>query len=390
MQGRASGDYPFIKVSDMNLPGNEIAIRFANNWISESDRKVLRAAVHPAGATVFAKIGIALTYNRRRLLVKGTIIDNNMMSAIPDTSKINFKFLYYALCLQDFNLISDGTALPFLSVKALQALEMPIPTIDEQESIAEILSDIDDKIMLNQQMNKTLEDMAQALFKRWFVDFEFPDAQGRPYKSSGGKMVSLELGPVPVGWKVVPLTGLVDVLGGGTPSTGVSSYWEGEIPFFTPKDASEASYVARTEKTVTQEGLAHCNSALFPQGTVFITARGTVGKVCMAGVPMAMNQSCYALKGRELRQLYVFFLIKDIAQKLIQQSHGTVFETITTQTFQRTMAIRPEAEVVNLFCAKVERLYDRILNNIKESASLGTVRDSLLPKLMQGIVEVGK
>ena len=258
----------------------------------------------------------------------------------------------------------------------------------EQRTIAKNLSDLEAKIDLNHQMNKTLEAIAQALFKRWFVDFEFPDAEGRSYKSSGGKMVRSELGPVPAEWRVVPLTELVDVLGGGTPSTGVSSYWDGEIPFFTPKDASEASYVTRTEKTVTQEGLTHCNSPLFPQGTVFITARGTVGKVCMAGVSMVMNQSCYALKGKELRQLYVFFLIKDIAQKLIQQSHGTVFETITTQTFQRTMAIRPEADVVNLFCTKVECLYAQILNNINESASLGTIRDSILPRMMSGKMTV--
>ncbi len=283
---------------------------------------------------------------------------------------------------------SIGSTQQALTIAGLKNIEIDVPSCEEQHSIAKTLHCIDGKIKLNHRMNETLEGVALVLFKRWFVDFEFPDAKGRPYRSYGGKMVSSELGPVPAGWRVVPLTEMVDVLGGGTPSTGVSSYWDGEIPFFTPKDASEASYVTRTEKTVTQEGLTHCNSPQFPHGTVFITARGTVGKVCMAGVPMAMNQSCYALKGKELRQLYVFFLIKDIAQKLIQQSHGTVFETITTQTFQRTMAIRPEADVVNLFCTKVECLYAQILNNINESASLGTIRDSILPRMMSGKMTV--
>jgi type I restriction enzyme S subunit len=299
-------------------------------------------------------------------------------------------FLYYLIKFHVSALKQNthGAVFDTITRQTFDYIEVELPSLPEQNRIAKILGDLDTKIELNQQMNKTLEAMAQALFKRWFVDFEFPDAKGRPHKFSGGKMVSSELGPIPARWKIVPLTELVNVLGGGTPSTGVSSYWDGEIPFFSPKDASGTCYTTRTEKTVTQEGLTHCNSALFPQGTVFITARGTVGKVCMAGVPMAMNQSCYALKGKELRQLYVFFLIKDIAQKLIQQSHGTVFETITTQTFQRTVAIRPEAATVNSFCMKVECLYDRMLGNIIESATLETIRDTLLPRLMSGRIKI--
>lgn len=376
-----NGDIPWITPKDLSS--------HKARYIAKGERNISQEGLKNSGAQTVPPNTVLLTSRAPvgyLAIAKNELTTNQGFRSLVVRKGFSPEFVYYLLInnIDYLKQHASGSTFQELSGGTLKNLEFQIPDYAAQLEIARILGDLDAKIELNQQMNKTLEAMAQAVFKEWFVGFEFLDAKDRAYKSSGGKLVNSELGPIPVGWKVVPLTELVDVLGGGTPSTGVSSFWDGEVPFFTPKDATDTCFSIRTEKTITQEGLAHCNSALFPQGTVFITARGTVGKVCMAGICMAMNQSCYALKGKELRQLYVFFLIKDIAQKLIQQSHGTVFEAITTQTFQRTMAVRPEAAVVNLFCAKVERLYDQILNNINESASLKVVRDSLLPKLMNG------
>ncbi len=143
-QGALSGAYPFIKVSDMNLPENERLIKNSNNWITEDMKKKLRAKLHPAGATVFAKIGIALTYNRRRMLTRQTIIDNNMMSAVPDQTVVDQLFFYYLLCTVDFNQVASGTALPYLNISDLLKIEISLPPLPEQKAIAHILGSLDD------------------------------------------------------------------------------------------------------------------------------------------------------------------------------------------------------------------------------------------------------
>ncbi|MDP2851795.1 MAG: restriction endonuclease subunit S, partial [Gallionella sp.] len=172
LQGQTSGRYPFVKVSDMNLPANAVRIQDANNWISEEDLKELRARLFPAGTVVFAKIGEALRQNRLRQVVRETIIDNNMMGAVPRAISVEPRFFYYALSKFDFSDIAQGTALPFLTIRSLSALTLDVPPLSEQRAIAHILGALDDKIELNRRMNETLEAMARALFKSWFVDFD--------------------------------------------------------------------------------------------------------------------------------------------------------------------------------------------------------------------------
>ncbi len=234
-QGDAFGRYPFIKVSDMNLPGNERFITVANNWIGEKTQVQLRAKVHPEGATVFAKIGIALTYNRRRVLSKPTIIDNNMMAAIPDDSRIHSLFFYYLLCTIDFNEVVVGTALPYLNISDLKRINIKLPSPKEQRAIAHILGTLDDKIELNRRMNQTLEEMARAIFKSWFVDFdpvrakaavrrEHPDWSNAQVSRAAcpklkpeiaelfpDEFEDSELGEIPKGWRVAALPDVIEV-----------------------------------------------------------------------------------------------------------------------------------------------------------------------------------
>lgn len=171
-QGLSAGDYPFIKVSDMNLAGNEYCIRRANNWVTVAAAKQMKAALHPPDATVFAKIGVALTYNRRRRLIRHTIIDNNMMSATPKSEHVDPRFFYYLLSYVDFNTIVEGSALPYLKASTIKEVEVDLPLLSEQKAIAHILGTLDDKIELNRRMNETLEGIARAIFKSWFIDFD--------------------------------------------------------------------------------------------------------------------------------------------------------------------------------------------------------------------------
>ncbi|MGF6862813.1 type I restriction enzyme S subunit [Rhodobacteraceae bacterium MBR-64] len=219
LQGDIDGEYPVAKVSDMNLAGNELFIINANNWLS---KKAVDQAfkLHQPGAVVFAKIGIALTTNRRRILVRPTVIDNNMMSATC-TKDIDPRWFYSLLTTLDFNEISSGSALPFLTVRDLSKIPICLPPLPEQRAIAATLGALDDKIELNRKMNATLEAMARALFRDWFVDFGPTRAkmEGRaPYLSPDLWSLfpdRLDDEGKPEGWEVVSFGSLLDSTIGG-------------------------------------------------------------------------------------------------------------------------------------------------------------------------------
>lgn len=352
-QGIRTGQYPFIKVSDMNLAGNEIAIRVANNWISEADRRVLKASLHPAEATVFAKIGIALTFNRRRLLVRDTIIDNNMMSAIPDTSKVDSRFLYYFLCLQDFNQIADGSALPFLSVKSLQALPIYLPPLSTQKLIAKMLTDLDAKIELNQQMNKTLEAMAQALFKEWFVDFRFP----------GHEKVKF-VDDLPEGWRMGALGELISIESGKRPG--------------------EKSEVITDDFRVPLIGassvMGYVKDALYKEPILIIGRVGTHGIVQRVSWPAFPSDNTLVIRSKAHE--YVYQILRMIDYQSLNV--GTTQPLITQTAMKNFVILIPAGQVLEKFEKCVSNLFEKTVANNCETESLIGLRDSLLPKLMAG------
>lgn len=185
----------------------------------------------------------------------------------------------------------------------------------------------------------------------------------------------------------VRYTDLIQILGGGTPKTGETAYWNGNIAFFTPKDVG-TPYTFITEKTITEEGLSHCNSRLYPVNTVFVTARGTVGKVGLSGIPMAMNQSCYALVGKETHQLLVYFYTLKAVDRLKHKASGAVFDAITTRDFDSEQIMKLSDDDAKAFLCVAEPMFQEMLNNSIENLRLSTLRDFLLPKLMSGEIDV--
>ena len=209
-------------------------------------------------------------------------------------------------------------------------------------------------------VNHHLEQMAQAIFQLWFNGLE----------------------------PTQPFTNAVHVLGGGTPKTGNEDYWNGTIPFFTPKDTGEL-YILSTEKNLTEAGLSNCNSRLYPVNTVFVTARGTVGKLALAGCPMAMNQSCYALiSNGDYGQLYVCHLAIAAVERLKRKANGAVFDAIVTRDFETELVPAPEITEIRAFEEKAAPIYEAILNNCIENRHLIELRDTLLPRLMSGELSV--
>ncbi len=265
-------------------------------------------------------------------------------------------FLYYLMRYHVGALKKNthGSVFDTITRDTFSNIEVEIPSLKLQKRIAAILSSLDDKIELNNKINANLERQAQAVFTAWF-------AEAKPS---------------------VSFVSLVRVLGGGTPRTSVAEFWEGEISFFTPKDVYGV-YTLETEKSLTDDGLAHCNSCLFPTNTVFVTARGTVGKLTLAGRPMAMNQSCYALLGQEgYGQYFVYHLAQRVITHLKHKANGAVFDAIVTRDFESEFVpdIKP-SEAAN-FELKVKPLYEAILRNYEENYRLSALRDMLLQRLI--------
>lgn len=256
-------------------------------------------------------------------------------------------------------LASAGATRNALTKSMIEQLEIELPTIEQQRKIAGVLDKIQEKIKLNQKINDNLEQQAAALFSSL-------------YNRSNTE---------------VRYTDLIQILGGGTPKTGETAYWNGNIAFFTPKDVG-TPYTFITEKTITEEGLSHCNSRLYPVNTVFVTARGTVGKVGLSGVPMAMNQSCYALVGKETHQLLVYFYTLKAVDRLKHKASGAVFDAITTRDFDSEQIMKLSDDDAKAFLCVAEPMFQEILNNSIENLRLSTLRDFLLPKLMSGEIDV--
>jgi len=239
-------------------------------------------------------------------------------------------------------------------------MQFPLPSPEKQKEIITEYNTIKNRIELNNQLIQKLEETAQAIYKQWFVDFEFPfdfaqgkpDENGKPYKSSGGKMVwneELEK-EIPEGWEAKPFTDAVNFGGGGTPSTVIPEYWNGDIPFYTPADLDGKYYCNKTVKSITKLGLNKCSSKLYPKNTIFLTARGaTVGGVTMASVPMAMNQTCYAIWGDENSKYFAHQLTLRTIHRLKNEAIGATFEALVTKDFDEYFVIAPPKGLTTLF-----------------------------------------
>ncbi|MEO1393080.1 MAG: restriction endonuclease subunit S [Cyanobacteria bacterium J06634_5] len=345
----------------------------------------------------------------------------------PDLSKVVPRYLLYAYLSPDFQneiraRTNRGATVNRIALKELPSFPVRIPSFSEQEAIAHILGSLDDKIELNRQMNETLEGMAQALFKSWFVDFdpvidnaiaagnEIPDAlkaraamrrgMGSNYKSLAEELTkpfpsrfeySDELEWYPATWNARPLDTLLHIIGGGTPKTSIPEYWNGDIPWFSVVDAPSPSnlFVIDTEKHVTEKGVEKSSTKILRAGTTIISARGTVGKCALVAKPMAMNQSCFGLQGQEeISDSFVYYTVLLSVSGLQRRAHGSVFNTISRDTFKTIDIPFCGVNLTLKFEEIVRPYFEKILENSIQSKTLAKLRDTLLPQLLSGTLRI--
>ena len=303
---------------------------------------------------------------------------------LRNNSSYNTRFAFYYLStnevvkyLSNIAELSQST-FPSFSSKDIGKIDLPDIDRKAQDQIVSILSAYDNLIEVNNKRIKVLEQIAENLYKEWFVRFRFPGHETSGFENG-----------IPKGWNVCRFSSIANVLSGGTPSTDHDEYYGGNIPFYTPKDSSDDYFVFDTISKLTEEGLQHCNSQLYPKNTIMITARGTVGNLNLLAKPMAMNQSCYALTSNTIpSQYFLFFLIKREILKLRKMASGGVFDTIIVSTFDHIKVTIPDKSLIMSFDMLVSPILDETYTLLKQNRNLIRQRDLLLPRLMSGKLEV--
>jgi type I restriction enzyme S subunit len=323
-----------------------------------------------------------------------------------DKDLLNQRYLYFYMSskiFQDrlFSEVGHTSTFDYVSLTQQRTLPVVIPEIRLQRHIAHILGTLDDKIELNRKTNETLEAMAKALFKSWFVDFDpvRAKAEGRPTGLPAeisdlfpDSFEDSELGEIPSGWRIAPVGEVVECVGGSTPSTNEPDYWDGGEYFWaTPKDLSSLSepFLLDTAKKITADGVQRISSGILPVGTVLLSSRAPVGYVAAACVPVSINQGFIALKCNDLMtSVYLLNWCLSNVQQFKDRASGTTFAEISKAAFRPIPILVPSEQVARSFAGKAQTLYERVVSNMRQSTLLATTRDSLLPKLISGEIRI--
>jgi type I restriction enzyme S subunit len=362
---------------------------------------------------------------------KGKFWVNNHAHILAEKEEGILDYLEYYFSILNISPCITGAVQPKLNKKNLESIEVLIPEKVERLQINDILNSLTNKIELNHQINQTLETMAQAIFKSWFVDFEpvkakiaaieaGEDAEGVTHAAMSaisGKtdealdqlqaeqpenytqlettaelfpsvMQDSELGEVPEGWEISTIGDEVDVVGGGTPSTKNPEFWEGgEIHWTTPKDLSNLSdkILLTTDRKITVAGLKNISSGLLPINTVLMSSRAPVGYLALAKIPVAINQGYIAMIcDKRLSPEFVIQWCNSVMDTIKQRSSGTTFAEISKKNFKVIPVIVPSEEIQQSYSKLVSGFYDKIAEAAMECKTLSDIRDSLLPKLLSG------
>ena len=317
--------------------------------------------------------------------------------------RVDARFLQYAYLGPQFQETLRSRTVRGSTVDRIPLIDMPrfpirVPEdIGEQRAIAHILGKLDDKIELNRRMNETLEAMARALFRSWFVDFApvRAKAEGRdtglaPHIANlfPDSFEDSELGEIPRGWKIKSIGDLADVVGGTTPSTKERSYWEGGMhAWATPEDLSALSVPALldTERRITDAGLSQIGSGLLPKGTVLLSSRAPIGYLAVTEISVAINQGFIAMMPKAGTSNLFLLLWASVAhEEIVSRANGSTFLEISKANFRPIPVVTPSAYVMQAFEQMARPLYERIVARARESRTLAALRDTLLPRLLSG------
>lgn len=270
-----------------------------------------------------------------------------------------------------------------------------LPDYDKRKAVYNLLDNIDKKIELNNQINAELEAMAKTLYDYWFVQFDFPNAEGKPYKSSGDKMVYNKTlnREIPERWENGTLDDIGKIVGGSTPSRNEQeNFCHKGIPWITPNDLSKNQgnkFISRGAQDVTADGIKSASLKTYPTGTVLLSSRAPIGYMAIAQNPLTTNQGFKSfIPNKGYSTEFIYYSVKSSLKAIEQYSSGSTFKEISGSVLKTVKTIRPESKIVDDYTAKVADIFVRQNNLELENQQLSSLRDWLLPMLMNGQVTV--
>ena len=315
----------------------------------------------------------------------------------PNLNFVRSDFLLFAWLSPEFQKVIKqntitGATVERIALSELSDFPILLPSLLEQEKIVKILTKLDQKIALNNQINEELEAMAKTLYDYWFVQFDFPDENGKPYKSSGGKMVYNDQlkREIPEGWGVEKVSEIAKTGSGGTPKSTTDEYYSnGTIPWINSGELNK-SIIISTTNYITEFGLENSSAKLFPADSILIAMYGaTAGKVSFLAFESSTNQAICAVTLDDNRLKYYFkFFIEDLYSHLVTLSSGSARDNLSQDMIKNLLMINPNDRVIETFFVLVDSYFLQITNNLKQNQELTQLRDWLLPMLMNGQVRV--
>ena len=373
-----------------------------NSFINKTEKTITEEGVKNSstklalnGDIVIASAGQGFTRGQVSFCNIDTYINQSLIAIRANNILLNNKYLYYNLKSRynELRQISDSHSIRgSLTTKMIKDLIIKLPSLEEQEKIANILSSLDDKIELNNEMNKTLEEMAQSIFKRWFVDFEFPTEDGEPYKSSGGEIVDSELGMIPKGWEVKCLGDIGNVITGKTPSAKIEGSYGDECNFITPRDITNSPIIIDTERKLSSIGINNLKKNLVCKNSIGVSCIGSnLGEVYITGENSITNQQINTVVLDESHIYpYIYIYLKNMKNEFLNMAGGSAVPIINKTSFSGINILMPDMYILNKFVQSTTCYFERIEENLKENESLIALRDNLLPKLMSGEIDLSK
>ena len=346
-------------------------------------------------------------------------------------SDVDKNFIYYALKSSKFqNYIKSqatGSTIKNVSLKLLRDYVLELPDIIQQKRISKILSNLDDKIRINNQINQTLESIAQAIFKSWFIDFEpvrakiaakqeGKDPERAAMCAISGKskteleqmaaddfaelqataalfpdeLVESELGTVPKGWSVQKIKDFGRVICGKTPSKSIAEYYGNDIPFIKIPDMHHDVFVLDSFEKLSEKGSNSQANKILPRGSICVSCIATVGKVIITHQPSQTNQQINSIVPDLPIYTYFLYFLMGEKERLFHDlaSGGSATLNMNTSTFSNVDILMPNSKIIEAYDGVVSRIFDEILHNLKLSFLLGDMRDALLPKLLPGEIDI--
>ena len=361
-----NGNIPWITPKDLT--------NFSQRHISRGERSITIDGLNNSSARLIPKNSILLTSRAPigYLAIAANEICTNQgfKSLVINPEIADYNFIYYLIKgnIEEIKAQGSGTTFAEVSGTVVRNLKFRLPPLPTQTAIAKILSSLDDKIELNNQINKELEALAQALFKHWFIDFEFPDENGQPYKSSGGEMVESELGEIPKGWKVGLIQELLEVKYG----KDHKHLHEGEIPVYGSGGI-----------------MRYANEALYKNHSILIPRKGTLSNLFYVSKPFwSVDTMFYSIIKEDYLKKYLYYRLKSL--DLASMNVGSAVPSMTTKILNELKVIVPSKDGLIKFEAGISSFFEYQDELKDENQNLVSLRDSLLPKLISGELEVSE